>query len=313
MLPRPRFKMTPEVRKILLLMAPTLIGTSIYELNIMLQRYLASFLEQGSVTYLYNADRFTQLPLGVFGVAIASAALPRLAGFAADNNFAEFKKLLSYALRLANFIIIPSSLALVVLARPIIATVFQHGAFNALMAEKTAFALLFFTVGLGAVAQNRMTTQAFFALKDTKTPVLCSGLSLAVYITSALILMGPLSYAGLALSLGIASWTQFTVLQILLYRRVGFLHWKEIIFSGARSLIAALVMSLGLYFGAMLGHWQEGTSFYNILILALLIGGGVLIFAVMAYILRCDELADVIGVLARKVPFFKKLLKVFRD
>lgn len=311
MLPKPTWAFSPEIKKILLLMAPTLVGTSIYELNIMLQRYLASYLEQGSVTYLYNADRFTQLPLGVFGVAIASAALPRLADYAAEQNFSEFKKLLSYALRLANFIIIPSCLALVVLARPIISTVFQHGAFDAVMAQKTAVALLCFTLGLGAVAQNRMSTQAFFALKDTKTPVLCSGLSLAVYITSALFLMHRLSYAGLALSLGIASWMQFLALQILLYRRVGFLPWGQILFSGLKSLFAAAVMSVGLYFGAMLGNWEVGTSWWNIMILSVLVGGGVIIFVVVAYLLRCDELADVLSVLARKLPPFRRLLNKF--
>ena len=293
----PRLRLSPPMKRILYLMLPALLGTSIYELNILVTRYIVSFLEEGSLSYLYNADRFSQLPLGVFGFAIATAALPSLADHAAAGDRDQFKRTLSFAYRFSNYIIIPASVALVLLALPIVAVVFQHGAFTARMAEHTASALVFYVIGLGAVALVRQTVQAFFALQDTRTPVACAAVGLAINFTCAMVLVEHLSFRALALSLGCASWGQLLLLQIFLFRRIGLIRWAELLLSGAKAMAGTLLMGVTVWGMAHLGVWEQGTTLRNAAVLGgtVLAGMGVY-FAVTAW-LRSDEFAQLKGAL----------------
>jgi len=195
----------PALRRIGVLMLPTLFGSAIYQVNQLVGTLLASLLREGSVSYLYYADRLVQFPLGVFAIAISTAVLPSLSREAAQRDLDGLKETLSHALRLTMFITIPAMMGLIVLREPIIRLLFQRGAFDAFTTIMTAQALLFYSLGLWAFAALRVFVIAFYSLQDTKTPVKVAAVAMLANIGLSLALMGPLKHGGLALALSLAS------------------------------------------------------------------------------------------------------------
>ena len=152
-------------------MLPAIFGSAVYQLSSYMGTLLASFLAEGSVSWLYYADRIVQFPLGVFAIAISTAALPSLSTQAAKKNLEEFGDTLSHSLRLVFFIILPSMVGLIILGKPIIQILLERGAFDAMSTRMTNQALFFYTLGLWAFSGTRIMVAAFYALQDTKKPV----------------------------------------------------------------------------------------------------------------------------------------------
>ena len=159
-------------------MLPTVIGAAVYQINILLSTLLASFLPTGSVSWLYYADRLVQFPLGVFGVAVSTAALPSLAKLAAAGKQEEFKEAMDGALGLTLFISMPSSAGLIALAHPIIELLFRRGAFSPHDVSATVLALVAYGAGLPAVALVRPYVSAFYARENTRVPVITAFVSM---------------------------------------------------------------------------------------------------------------------------------------
>jgi putative peptidoglycan lipid II flippase len=211
----------PGVRRMGRLMGPSVFGSAVYQLNILLGTLLASLLPTGSVSYLYYADRLVQLPLGVFGVAVGMAALPGLANLAAMGKMDEFKTSLNSALGLSLFVGLPATAGLIALSGPIIATLFTRGAFTPEAAQATSLALMAYAVGLPAFACVRPLVSAFYSLEDTRTPVLAACLSMVLNASLGYALMGPLHHVGLALAASVASWVNVLFLGWALGRKLG--------------------------------------------------------------------------------------------
>jgi putative peptidoglycan lipid II flippase len=206
----------PAVRRIGTLMLPAVFGSAIYQLNQFVGTLLASFLPEGSVSWLYYADRLVEFPLGVFAIAISTAALPTLSKQIAQKEMKEFHETLSHALRLTFFITIPSMAGLMILGRPIIQLFFQRGAFDPLSTLMTDRALFFYTVGLWAYSGTRVMVNAFYAIQDTRTPVKVATVAMLANFLFGVLLMGPLQHGGLALALSLASALQFWILLVAL-------------------------------------------------------------------------------------------------
>ena len=202
-----------------LLMLPTVFGAAVYQLNILLGTLLASFLPVGSVSYLYYADRLVQFPLGVFGIAVSTAALPSLAKLAAKGEMVEYDAALSMALGLTLFIALPAAAGLIGLANPVISLLFERGAFTAEAVTATASALVAYSVGLPFIALSRPLVAGFYALEDTKTPVKIAVACLAVNIGLGVALMQFMAHVGLALAVSVSSLLNFALLFALLSRR----------------------------------------------------------------------------------------------
>jgi putative peptidoglycan lipid II flippase len=215
----------PEVVRIGRLMLPTVLGSAVYQLNIVAGTLMASFLPFGSITYLYYADRLVQLPLGVFGVAISTAALPTLATFYAGRRLGDFKAALNSSLGLTLFVSIPSAAGLIGLASPLIAFLFGRGAFTPDAVQATALALMGYAVGLPAFSCARSLVSAFYAQEDTKTPVVVACFCLTLNIVLGILLMRFMGHMGLALAASISSWINVLLLGRILSRRVG--PWFE--------------------------------------------------------------------------------------
>ena len=298
----------PAVKRIGFLMLPAIFGSAIYQLNQFIGTLLASFLPEGSVSWLYYADRIVEFPLGVFAIAISTAALPSLSKQAAAMDLADFKDTLGHALRLVFFVTIPSMAGMIILRVPITRVFFQRGAFDAVSTEMTAFALLFYSIGLWAFSANRVMVSAFYAFQDTKTPVKVAAVAMVANGALSLLLMGPMKHGGLALALSLASALQFCLLVLLLHKRGGIFEWRAVVESALRSLVASLFMGVVIfYLNTVWVNRQGSASFLAAAAkLAIIILIGAAIYFMMARVLRCTELSSIAGLFRPRLRRLEK-------
>jgi putative peptidoglycan lipid II flippase len=210
----------PAVRRVLALMAPVVVGQSASHIGTVVNTIIASFLAGGSVSYLYYADRLVEFPLGVFGVAIATAVLPTLSEQAARRDRRALRETLSFALRLTAFVSLPAAVGLFVLREPIVRVLYERGRFGPAETAGTAAAVAMYALGVAGLTATKVAVQAFFALGDTRTTVKVSIGAMALNCTIAAALAGPLGHAGLALATSASATVNALVLAILLRRRL---------------------------------------------------------------------------------------------
>jgi putative peptidoglycan lipid II flippase len=210
----------PAVRRILKLMAPVIVGQSANHLGTVVNTIIASFLAAGSVSYLYYADRLIEFPLGIFGVAIATAVLPTLSEQAARRDRQGLRETLSFALRLATFVSVPAAVGLFVLAEPIVRILYERGRFGPVDTAGTTAAVTMYAVGVVGLSITRVAVQGFYALGDTRTPVKVSVGAMALNCASAAILAQTLGHVGVALASSASATANALALAILLRRRL---------------------------------------------------------------------------------------------
>jgi putative peptidoglycan lipid II flippase len=237
LLPRPRLATKdPGVRKTLGLMVPALFGVSVGQISLLLDTLLASFLVTGSISWLYYSDRLMEFPLGILAVALATVILPRLSQRHAADDPVAFSYTMDWALRWVLLLGVPSAVGLLVLAGPLIATLFHSGEFGARDVEMASLSLMAYSLGLVAFMGIKVLAPGYYARQDMKTPVRIAVIALVVNMVFNLILMFPFGHAGLALATTIAAITNAS----LLLR--GLL--KERIFRPQRSWIALMIKAL---------------------------------------------------------------------
>lgn len=193
------------VQRIMKLMLPALFGVSVAQINLLLDTVLASFLQTGSVSWLYYSDRLSELPLGVFGIAIATVILPSLSRKHAEQSPEHFRKTLDWAVRMVLLIGVPAAVALVVLAEELLTTLFHYGSMTDLDIEMSARSLRAYAIGLVAFMLIKVLATGFFARQDTKTPVKVAVQAMATNMVFNLILIWPLAHAGLALATALSA------------------------------------------------------------------------------------------------------------
>lgn len=213
LLPRPRVDYRHEgVSRILKLMAPALFGVSVSQINLLLDTVLASFLQTGSVSWLYYSDRLSELPLGVFAIAIGTVILPNLSRKHAAESKGEFAATVDWAVRAVLLIGAPAALALVLLAEPMIATLFHYGEVTERDVMMSAQSLRAYSVGLLAFMLIKVLAPGYFAREDTKTPVKIGVIAMVANMVFNLALVVPLAHAGLALATSLSAWLNATLL-----------------------------------------------------------------------------------------------------
>jgi putative peptidoglycan lipid II flippase len=193
------------VQRILKLMAPAVLGVSVSQISLLINTIFASFLESGSVSWLYYADRLMEFPAGLLGAALGTILLPSLAKTHASGNSEDFSALLDWGLRLTLMLTLPASLALAMLAVPLLSTLFQYGAFAAADVLRTREALVAYSIGLTGLILVKVLAPGFYARQDIRTPVKIALLTLALTQLMNVAFIGWLKHAGLALSIGLAS------------------------------------------------------------------------------------------------------------
>lgn len=303
LLVRPRLDLRdPHVRKAFLLLVPLLAGLGVYQLNVILARLLASYLPTGAVSYLYYSQRLVEIPQGMFAMAIASASLPTLSQLRARGETDELKRVFQGALRLSLLVAIPSSVAIAVLAKPLVTVLFGRGQFDTSQIEPTAAALQAMAAGIWAVASVRTIVPMFHAHNDTRTPVLGSLVNLLVFGAVSLLLMSSLEHVGLAIAISAAAVGQLIALLLLMRRRQGKIGLRSVLTSAARTLLASAAMGAGLYGVQMLGDWSAGGNApRNIAVLLLAMLVGALLFGVAGRIVGVRELDELKETLLSKL------------
>ena len=301
--PRLRFNLShPGVRRIGILMAPSVLGLAVTQLNVIVSTFLASYLPEGSVSYLYYADRLLEFPMGIFAVAIATAVLPTLSEYSTKNELQKLTETVSFALRLVFFVTLPAMVGLIALRLPILNLLFQRGAFTAHSVTMTAQALLYYSLGLAAFAGVRIIVPAFYALQDTKTPVKVAFIALVANAGLGAALMTPLRHGGLALATSLAAGLNFALLVILLKRKLGKIGASKIIRSFLRSLGASILMG-AVAFGICSGtSWDTpGVTAQKIGLLLGAILAGILVYGGACFLFGTEELHFVMEIVKKKM------------
>ena len=292
----------PGLRQMGKLLVPSLIGSAAYQINIFIGTILASLLPGGSVSYLYYADRLVELPLGVFAIAVGTAALPSFSEQVSTGDLENLKKTISFSLRLILFVAIPASVALIVLRVPIISVLFQRGAFGEQSTIFTAQALFFYALGLWAFSVIRVIDSAFFSLQDRKSPLMASFVSLFVNVAFSVALMFPLKHGGLALATSIASAVNVVILAIILRKKIGVFLDGEFYRSFSRTVFSSLMMCGALILAGYLLSWSNNAPFrlrLHFLVVSILVG--IATFFVTSYVVKNSEMMIIADALKRRI------------
>jgi putative peptidoglycan lipid II flippase len=291
----------PGVKRIGLLMIPSLLGLSVTQINITVSTILASYFS-GGPAYLFYGMRLIQFPLGIFGVALATAILPTLSAQAARGALDELRATLGFGLRMIFFIIMPAMLGLILLRQPIVHVFFEHGSFTKADTLATATAVLCYAVGLWAFAGVRIIVSAFYSMQDTRTPAITAGIAVGANIFLSLWLMTLLDAAGLALATALASMLNGSILVALLHRRLGRIDWSSIGRSALRVLVACIPLVLICLGMAGARIWTyEGEWLMKSAALVAGIGFSVIGYLGVHILLGSDELEVVMGMVKRKL------------
>lgn len=277
----------PKAKRVGILLIPRAIGACVYQVNVFISTILASLsgiVGEGAVAALYYANRIWQLPLAIFGIALAQAALPSMSRDVALNDMNKLKDTLSFSLRILLVILVPASVGLMVLSAPITKVLFERGAFTPYSTLITQNALFAYAIGLVACGGIKILVSAFYSMHDTMTPVKAAAASLGLNILLNLILMRPLKVGGLALATSLSAIFNFTILYLLLKKRIGAIDTKGIVSSFLKVLSASMVM------GGLLAFTSKCMSGYAGLSVSII--SGMAVFFLAAYLLNVKELKD---------------------
>lgn len=283
----------PGIKKIVILMIPSLVGLSVDQINAFVDNICASFLGDGPVSALYYSNRLMQMPLAVFGLAFATASLPAMSKAYAKKDLVSLKNLISYSIRFTVFTLLPAAVGLMVIGLPIVKLLFEHGRFNTLGSIMTNKALFFYSLGLPAYAVSKIFANAFYSFQDTKTPVKTAIFSMIVHVILCVILMKPMGIGGLALSTAVSSYFNLILLAVYLKKCIGSIDISSIITSTLKSFIASI-------FTGIVAWYAIKFSSNLFLSVPFAIALGFITFVIISYILKSKELKSFFNIFLNK-------------
>lgn len=299
----------PGVRQILRLMGPAIIGTAAVQINVFVNTNFASAIidpasgavVNGPVSWLNYAFRFMQFPIGVFGVAVATAVLPALSRSTSGPDYGEFRRTLEHALTLVFLLCIPSAVGLAVLGRPIVSLIFEHGKFTGFDTVQTANALAAYSVGLAGYAAVKVLSPAFYALNDARTPMLISLGSIVVNYVLNSLLVGPFGHVGLAFSTSSVALVNFALLVVFMRRRLDGIGGRRLGLTALRICIAALPMAAAAWISSEIASALplHHLALRLVQVIAA-IGTAVIVFYMSCRLLGVEELHEAVSAVAGK-------------
>jgi len=291
----------PGVRRIGRLMAPRILGTSIYQLNVFVDTVVASLsalVGDGVVAAIYYANHLIRLPISLFGVALSNAALPSLSAYATQRDYEAFRSATAFCLRIVFLGVAPVFVAFLLLARPLVAAVFERGSFGATSTDITATAVAFYALGLFAFAAVRLLSHACYALQDTRTPVktAAAGLFVNVALIAVFVFWWRWGVAGLALSSSLGATVNAAWLVLVVRRRLDFSFGAVF-----ERVLTPVCVAAGLTGAGAYGFWYGAPSLGGPLpkmLLTAFLGAGVYVALLRA--LRVREIEDVLRWVLKK-------------
>lgn len=305
--PRFDFSVDGQVREIARLMAPGIWGTAVYQINIFVSRTLAYSIDDSSATVLFLANRLMELPIGVFAIAVATVVYPLIAKHAAEGKMEAMADDYHKGLRLILLINVPAAVGLALLAEPIVRVLFEHGRFTPADTLSMATLLRWFVVAMPFFSVVSLTSRAFYAVKDTRTPVQAATFSFLVNVALSLLLKGPLGAVGLVIASTMAVVAQILWLQSRLTRLWPALHFGPLWRPLGKVLGASGVLGVAVWLAnRALGGVATGSWWGEVLRLACVIPAGALVYLVAARLFRLEDLVELQAALARKLGVSKK-------
>jgi putative peptidoglycan lipid II flippase len=303
---RPDFRWgDPGIKRILVLMVPSVIAASAVQINVLVNSSFASYVGKEAVTWLNSAFRLMQLPIGVFGVAVATITLPVVSRIAAGSDTSTFGPTLGKAMRLAVFLTLPAAVGLWFLANPVIGLIYEHGEFRSNDTLQTGFALQFYALGLVAYSCIKVLSPAFYAIDRKWTPMLVSFGSIALNLTLNYLFifkMG-LEHRGLALSTTICATLNFTALYFLMLGPAGTLESRRFLLALARCALAAVPLGAacwaGMHFAPAI--FPKPVFWQNAIVLFATMGAALLLYLGGCLALRVEETNEAARIVLRKL------------
>ncbi len=291
-------RLTAEVKRLLKLIAPAAMGAGVAQINLFVDLIIASQISNG-VSYLYYADRISELPLAVIGIAIGTALLPLLSRHIREGKHASAHASQNRAIELALLLALPAAAALMTISIPVIQVLYERGAFTVDDTRKTASALIAFAAGLPAFVLVKVLGPAFYANRDTKTPFQIALICISVNFLLNITLIYPFAHVGMAIATAIAAWLNVALMMRILLKR-GMFVWDRLLLARLpRMLVAAGLMSVTLwYFSAPLAHWLVGSTIARFVALSILVTIGLVVYGAAALMLRAVD-----------VPQFRRLMR----
>jgi putative peptidoglycan lipid II flippase len=302
------------VRKIAALMAPAIIGTSAVQINVLINTYFVSGIE-GAQGWLSYSFRLMQFPIGLFGVAVGTAAIPVLSRLAAEGKIQQFRDTISSSMNLVFLMTLPSACGLIVLGEPIVRLIYERGKFDSTATSMTAIALAGYSIGLTGYAAIKILSPAFYALDDAKTPMIIAIISIGVNFIGSYFLRDWLSnygvtpatphgygHVGVALATSVVALVNFFALATIMRARIKRLNGRVILASFAKIALASAILSAVCYISYEFLISRYGTSTFALRLLEALVPivfGGIA-FVIAAKLLRVREMEQLIGMLKRK-------------
>jgi putative peptidoglycan lipid II flippase len=282
----------PGVQRVAKLMVPVVFGVGIVQINVLVDTQFASYLEEGSVTAIYYADRVMELVLGGYAVAVSTVILPLLSRQAALREMDELKTTLNFAIRLILFITFPATVGLILLRSQIIEVLFQHGDFDAASTALTAWALPFFAVGLSAFSMVKIIVPAFYALQDTRTPVKIAFVAMLLNIGFNFLLIRPLRNGGPALATSLSAFFNSISLFVIFLNRYGSIGGRSIVQSIGKFIVGSVALGVVVY---VMIHWPgfyTGRLSQKVIALGVTIAAATVTYFAIGRLLNFHELAE---------------------
>jgi putative peptidoglycan lipid II flippase len=284
------------LRQILRLMLPAVVGLSASQINIFINTFYASSCQQGSVSWLNYAYRLVHLPQGLFGVALSVATLPMVSRFAAHRNIPAMKEAFSSSLSLAMLLALPAAAGLIALANPICAVIFQHGRFSTWDTHQTAAAVVLYSLGLFAFAAVKIIVPVFYALDDTKIPVMGSFITVAFNILIINFTINALGHRAIALSTSLSMMVNLLFLASMLYRKVEGYAVRDLLTTLVKVTGAAAIMGVTVWgFYSVATVWLGKSLFKEMLALGGSIFLGMALYLALIYPLNIPEFQILLG------------------
>lgn len=285
----------PGIKRFTRLLLPAILGLAITQINVVVDRVIASHLIDGSISALYYANRLVQFPLGAFGVAISTAIFPTLSKFAASKNAFELKNTLVFGLKMMLIITVPSAIGLIVLNKSIIRLIYQHGAFTGKASLMTGDALLYYAIGLFAFTSVKLVTMASYALKDSKSPVKIGAFIVMVNIGLDLILVKYMAHSGLAFATSIAAILNMIFLLRMIQKKIGIFQWEKYLPFVWKVLLSGIILGLtcytvSRYLGNILDLTSKTGQFLQVMTS---IFAGSIIYLLSCYLLDVKEIKQI--------------------
>jgi len=299
---RPR--LTPGVRQFIRVVIPATLGAGVYQVSVFIDTFFLTRIGTGAVSWFNYADRLNQLPLGVIGAAIGTAILPQVSRHVDIGENDEAARVQGQAAELAMLLCLPAALALAVSALPLVSAIFEAGRFNARDAHFTALTLSIIALGLPAYVLVKVLTPGFYARRDTATPVKTAVAVLIANVILNFALIPPFGIAGLAAAVALSSWLNCAILYVLLHRRGHFRVERWLASRLARQLIAAAVMvAVLLLIRTALGGWFAGSLGHRLAGVIAIVGGGMIVYFPMVWILGGTDREAFKSLLKRRRPY----------